>query len=146
MKTFYVIPFLLFLLLSCKIQKTENYYIVSITEDALVYAKDDLNSICLEEVKVGEPIYMILDKSKKGFRKVKYKGKTGYVYRPSFKAYAPSSYRAVTSNIGKDSTVTRSTRTYTPATSSGGTVHVKGYYRKNGTYVKPHTRSAPRRR
>ncbi|NMN39411.1 hypothetical protein [Pedobacter sp. SG918] len=31
------------------------------------------------------------------------------------------------------------------STSSGGTVHVKGYTRKNGTYVSPHTRSAPRR-
>ena len=28
--------------------------------------------------------------------------------------------------------------------SAGGRVQVKGYYRKNGTYVKPHTRSAPR--
>jgi hypothetical protein len=28
--------------------------------------------------------------------------------------------------------------------SSGGTVQVKGYYRKNGTYVKPYTRSAPK--
>jgi hypothetical protein len=25
----------------------------------------------------------------------------------------------------------------------GGSVHVRGYYRKNGTYVAPHTRSAP---
>lgn len=30
--------------------------------------------------------------------------------------------------------------------SSSGSVQVKGYYRKNGTYVAPHTRSAPRRR
>jgi len=44
------------------------------------------------------------------------------------------------------------TPTYTPratstksSTSSGGTVQVKGYTRKNGTYVRPHTRSAPRR-
>ncbi len=29
------------------------------------------------------------------------------------------------------------------SSSSGGTVHVKGYYRKDGTYVRPHTRSAP---
>ena len=29
--------------------------------------------------------------------------------------------------------------------SSGGPVQVKGYTRKDGTYVKPHTRSAPRR-
>lgn len=30
--------------------------------------------------------------------------------------------------------------------SSGGSVHVNGYYRKNGTYVRPYTRSAPSRR
>lgn len=29
---------------------------------------------------------------------------------------------------------------------SSGRVQVKGYYRKDGTYVRPHTRSAPRRR
>lgn len=33
---------------------------------------------------------------------------------------------------------------YIPST--GGSVHVRGYYRKNGTYVRPHTRRAPRRR
>lgn len=30
-------------------------------------------------------------------------------------------------------------------TGSCGSVHVRGYYRKNGTYVRPHTRSRPRR-
>jgi hypothetical protein len=34
----------------------------------------------------------------------------------------------------------------TAKSTSGKTVQVKGYYRKNGTYVKPHTRSAPKRR
>jgi endonuclease YncB( thermonuclease family) len=29
---------------------------------------------------------------------------------------------------------------------SGGTVNVQGYYRKDGTYVKPHTRKAPKRK
>lgn len=29
------------------------------------------------------------------------------------------------------------------SSSPGGSVHVKGYYRKDGTYVRPHTRSAP---
>lgn len=35
-----------------------------------------------------------------------------------------------------------------PPVSSGGgkTVHVRGYTRKDGTYVAPHTRSAPRRK
>ncbi len=32
-----------------------------------------------------------------------------------------------------------------PTSSSGGTVHVRGYSRKDGTYVRPHTRSSPRR-
>lgn len=31
------------------------------------------------------------------------------------------------------------------APSIGGPVHVRGYYRRNGTYVAPHTRSRPRR-
>lgn len=31
-------------------------------------------------------------------------------------------------------------------TPGSGTVNVKGYYRKDGTYVRPHTRSAPKRR
>ncbi len=34
--------------------------------------------------------------------------------------------------------------TSTPS-SSGGTVNVRGYYRKDGTYVRPHTRSRPRK-
>lgn len=46
---------------------------------------------------------------------------------------------------GIDSTlnIKDSTTTY-PSNNSGGRVQVKGYYRKNGTYVKPYTRSAPR--
>jgi hypothetical protein len=33
-----------------------------------------------------------------------------------------------------------------PSGSRGGTDHVRGYYRKNGTYVQPYTRGSPRRR
>jgi hypothetical protein len=28
---------------------------------------------------------------------------------------------------------------------TGGPVHVKGYFKKDGTYVKPHTRRSPRK-
>lgn len=38
------------------------------------------------------------------------------------------------------------TSRYSSRDYSSGTVHVKGYLRKNGTYVQPHTRSAPHRR
>jgi hypothetical protein len=33
-----------------------------------------------------------------------------------------------------------------PALRTNGPVQVRGYYRKDGTYVRPHTRSAPRRK
>ena len=36
-----------------------------------------------------------------------------------------------------------STTPLRPKPGSSGTVYVRGYYRKNGTYVQPHTRSAP---
>lgn len=42
---------------------------------------------------------------------------------------------------GAPSTTVKSAPSYPP--SSSGTVHVKGYYRKDGTYVRPHTRSKP---
>lgn len=135
------------MLSSCRIQTTENYYTVTITEDASIYLKSNLNSTAVESVKSGEPIYMILDKSSKGFRKVRYKGKVGYIYRPSFKSYTKSDYqKAYSSTNTNDSLKREPINTYKPTSSSGGTVHVKGYYRKNGTYVRPHTRSAPRRR
>lgn len=39
----------------------------------------------------------------------------------------------------------RHTSSYSPpSNSSSGTVHVRGYYRKDGTYVRPHTRRRPR--
>jgi len=42
---------------------------------------------------------------------------------------------------------TSTTSTYSSSSkSTGGTVYVKGYYRKDGTYVKSHTRRAPSRR
>ena len=44
------------------------------------------------------------------------------------------------------STSSRSTGSPEYPSSSGGTVNVKGYYRKDGTYVPSYSRSAPRRR
>ncbi len=81
----------------------------------------------------------------------------GYGYnQPSGSSYTPpSSYTAPTTSY----TYTEPpSYTYTPPPSydngstgryssySGGDVHVRGYYRKDGTYVAPHTRSAPHRR
>jgi hypothetical protein len=53
------------------------------------------------------------------------------IYTPTYKS--GSSSGSVKSSSSKSS-------------SSGGAVSVKGYYRKDGTYVRPHTRSAPKRK
>lgn len=39
----------------------------------------------------------------------------------------------------------RPAATSTPTSSGSGPVHVRGYYRRDGTYVRPHTRSRGRR-
>jgi hypothetical protein len=49
-----------------------------------------------------------------------------------------------TTTTTRSSTSTTAKSSYTPG--SGAPVQVKGYYRKDGTYVRPHTRSAPKRR
>lgn len=58
--------------------------------------------------------------------------------REAQKPSSSSSYSSPSSNY--------SSSTYTPSYSSSKTVHVRGYTRKDGTYVRPHTRSSPKRR
>lgn len=45
-----------------------------------------------------------------------------------------------------DSVLTTASPTTTYTGSTGGSVSVRGYFRKNGTYVRSHTRRSPRRR
>ena len=55
-----------------------------------------------------------------------------------------------TNDQGKRIDFTESIKTkssYSPSRSTGtGRVQVKGYYRKDGTYVRPHTRKSPTKR
>ncbi len=140
--------FLVLLFTSCRIHKTEIFNTVVMDEDAVVYFNSNIDSETRETIIAGEPFYMVTtDNNKRGFKKVKYKGKYGYLLKPNYRMYAAT--RASQSYAVRDSSThiqSSRTSTYTPARSSGGTVQVKGYYRKNGTYVRPHTRSAPRRR
>ncbi|WP_155989998.1 hypothetical protein [Terrimonas ferruginea] len=59
-------------------------------------------------------------------------------------SYSASAQR--NNQSGPLNTGNKSTRTASTPPSSGGPVQVKGYYRSNGTYVQPHTRSSPSRR
>jgi endonuclease YncB( thermonuclease family) len=53
--------------------------------------------------------------------------------------------RAERSTPAPKSAIVDRTPSYSSDSSSGGDVQVRGYYRKNGTYVQPHTRSRPSR-
>lgn len=93
--------------------------------------------------------------SSNGFTLSRHISKKRYkrVYGASFLAYERKSNEVKSAYFQKkkaeddnayDTRSSGSADTYTPGT--GGPVNVQGYYRKNGTYVRPHTRSAPSRR
>lgn len=85
----------------------------------------------------GEEI-QILSKTT-SFFKVRYrKNKIGYVYISDIDIPLESPL-----NFLKNSSSERVSRSFeeSSTTNSSGDIYVKGYYRKNGTYVRPHTRS-----
>lgn len=111
-----------------------NYYFVNIDEDTNIYtSKKGIESIAV--IPKGSGAY--INTSNKKVRKIKWKNYKGWAISP---VYSNNNNYSSTNYNNTNYTNTSTT------TSSGGTVHVKGYTRKNGTYVKPHTRSAPRRR
>ncbi|MDF2517926.1 MAG: hypothetical protein K0R59_3222 [Sphingobacterium sp.] len=139
MKRFYYLFLLLFLFVSC----TTNYYSVYLKEDTPIYHKKDTASTVYTIIPKGTKVYYT--DGPRSYSKIKWKNYTGWTAHLAY-SYVPvsDSSKAV---LNGNSYLSGSSR-YTPSssTSSGGSVHVKGYYRKNGTYVRPHTRSSGRRR
>lgn len=133
---------ILFLLLfnSC----VTNYYYVNIEEDTTIYSsKNGTESIIL--VPKGSSVY--ITKSDKTYRKIKWKNYKGWVLNPVYNSSINTSNN-ISSTAGNSNYTSSPSKSHTTSSKaySGGTVYVKGYTRKNGTYVKPHTRSAPKRR
>lgn len=130
----------IFILTGC----TTNYFLCETSEPVKLYSSPYTNSTYIE-VPVGGNV--IATGKYKKYRKVKYGDVSGYVYKTRF--LWEKKIRSL-SNLKfdhKTNTYQYSSSNYTNRpTSTGGTVHVKGYYRKDGTYVKPHTRRAPSRR
>ncbi|MCP1299517.1 hypothetical protein NK356_10085 [Chryseobacterium sp. S0630] len=120
--------------LSC----STNYYTVLLSEDAKIYNSTDSINIITTIPKNTE--VFLSSKSKKSYKKIKWGNYSGWAYNPIYTAY--SNYVSSTTPSSKTSSYNYKSGN----TSSGGSVSVKGYYRKNGTYVRPHTRSAPSRR
>lgn len=116
---------------------TTNYYTVLLNEDTTIYKNgDSLNFIT--SVPKNTQVYISNKSNRKNFKKIKWGNYYGWAYNPNYTTY--SSYTPVSQSSYRS--------IYSPSSSksSGGSVSVKGYYRKDGTYVKPHTRSAPKRR
>lgn len=130
-----ILLMLLLMLTSC----VTNYYSVIVTEDTKLYSDKFLNEPVITIPKDSE-VFISDKKSKK--KKITYGTYSGWAYKPSFRSssYKPESKNSTSSYVPKSSSYS------TPSSSAGKTVQVKGYTRKDGTYVKPHTRSAPRRK
>ena len=113
-----------------------NYYNVTVNAETILYSSENDGSSIVYSVPSGSSVY-IKGKNSRKYRKIKYGNYVGWAYYPNYTT--PSYY----SSRSDSSPSSRSSSSYS---SPGKTVNVKGYYRKNGTYVKPHTRSAPRRK
>lgn len=144
-----ILLFIQFILSSC----TSNYFLCETDVPVKLYASPSISSTHID-IPVEKNLISIGGYKK--YRKVKYGNHEGYVYKTKFKLekkiihltdwvydfetleykYSPS-YNTNSNSLKYSS---KSTST------NSGTVHVKGHYRKNGTYVKPYTRKAPSRR
>lgn len=109
------------------------YYLCETTSDIPLYDIASRFGDTLVTIPKGTKV-MVQGKSSSLHRKVKYEDIVGWGYKLSFKSEEPYKYKGFL-------TITKKTN----YSSGGGNVNVKGYYRKDGTYVKPHTRSSPKK-
>lgn len=139
MKQIFKISIFLFIVLgffSC----TTVYYVGQAETPTNIYSTQDTSSNVVCTIPVGSKV--LIKKKRKKYFDVAYMTYEGYSYKTLF-----SNYRKFNSTVDGDlygySTTKRKALT---SPSSGRSVNVKGYYRKNGTYVKPYTRSSPSRK
>lgn len=143
MKTKLTTAFLLFIfaLTGCK-----NIYYVGVinTPSELFSSEDKLyhDRGMVDIIPANEKV-LIKEKRRKNSYYVVYKDHSGYIFNPSFSSYRKFNPQLDDSLYGYSTT---KPKTKPNDATTGGSVSVKGYYRKDGTYVKPHTRSTPSRR
>ena len=119
---------------------TNIYYVAETVEPLKVYSTSDTTSFVTYTIPTGGKV---LTKKHRKFFYVIYQSYKGYAYSPFY-----TNYHKYNSSIDGDLYGYSSikSKSKSKSSSSGGPVHVKGYYRKNGTYVKPYTRKAPSKR
>lgn len=131
---------LLYFLLLFSVISCTNYYTVILQEDTPIYSDSNTEN-SITTIPKETQVFISLKPNKKNYRKIKWGSYYGWTNNSNYLTH--STYSKTTPY---SSTTVKSSSNYRSSSSSGGSVHVKGYTRKDGTYVKPHTRSAPRRR
>ena len=117
-----------------------NYYSVIIDEDVTLYKRNNGTGENVN-ISAGTTVYLSDRYYKNNYKKIKFNNR--FYWSDTFVYSIPST------DYSKSKYSETSTPNYYKSNSSSyksKTVNVKGYYRNNGTYVKPHTRSSPKRR
>ena len=146
----YLLFFLFIIFSSCATNVVNKMYDVVLIENSEIYFGNENYFSASETIVKETPVKIQAKVSRKGYQKVRYGSRIGYIHSPKYRVKGSRrittdsipNYFVTTSTDTSNSTRT-TTNKYRP---SSGTVHVKGYYRKVGTYVRPHTRRAPRKR
>lgn len=135
--------FLAAVLLSATLFSCTNiYYIGQTTESVKLYPVPDATVNATYTIPKGSKV--LTRKKTKQFHYLIFENYNGYAYKPIYLNY--HKYNSSIDGQLYGYTTKKKKKTSSYSTSNGGTVNVKGYYRKDGTYVRPHTRSAPKRK
>lgn len=130
---------LLYFVLLLSVVSCTNYYTVRLQEDTPLYSSSE-GETSVTIIPKDTEVFLSSKANKKNYSKLKWGNYYGWVNKPNYTTYG------IYSKTSSYSSPRPSSSSYGSRSSSGGSVQVKGYTRKDGTYVKPHTRSAPRRR
>lgn len=125
---------ILYLIILFNISCVSNYYTAILTDDTVLYKNIDTKE---EIITVPKNVKVFLSRNcyKDKYRKIRFGNYYGLAYEPKYSLY--SSLEANTSTK-----TTNYHKKYKTSTSGTGTIYVRGYYRKDGTYVRPYTRSS----
>lgn len=131
----------------------KGYYTSEAEQDFSVVVNPDIGSP--ELIVIPSNSKVVFKKSRKNYYYISCEQYKGYAYKPKFRSTRKRNGQSEEQLI-KDTRIADetpklkdgNTKKYKSSSKesdyNNGAVKVKGYYRKNGTYVRPHTRSVPK--
>jgi hypothetical protein len=117
------------------------YYVGQTATDVALYNVTDTTHEVRYVIPIGSTV--LTRKKSKKYHYIIFEKYNGYAYKPVYLNYHRYN-STVDGELYGYSSKKKKSSSYSG--SSSRTVNVKGYYRKDGTYVRPHTRSAPKRK